>query len=159
MEKVILNKEHECLFTGGREVTPEVKLVPSNYHARITGEKLVLISGPVSLGTLRDILETMEMFSEAAPSEEPSNNAFQIAHKHSFKNRAEVEASTSCGCFHCHAIFSPSEIEHWVDDSQTAFCPHCGIDSVIGNKSGYPMTPEFFQGMGGWAFQAAPEQK
>lgn len=64
MELVIINKEHEALFTGGREVTPEVKLVPSNYHASLPGEKLVLISGPVSLGTLRDILETMEMFGE-----------------------------------------------------------------------------------------------
>ena len=44
-------------------------------------------------------------------------------------------------------IFSPEEINKWLiskDDSNkcdqygTAVCPYCGIDSVIGESSGYP---------------------
>ena len=31
----------------------------------------------------------------------------------------------------------------WIDDDNTALCPKCGIDSVIGTKSGYPITKEF----------------
>jgi hypothetical protein len=41
----------------------------------------------------------------------------------------------------------PKEIEDWIEDEATALCPHCGIDSVIGSKSGYPITAEFLQKM------------
>ena len=36
--------------------------------------------------------------------------------------------------------FKPADILEWTDDDQTALCPNCGIDSVIGDKSGYPVT-------------------
>ncbi|EJZ43543.1 hypothetical protein LEP1GSC178_3039 [Leptospira licerasiae str. MMD4847] len=36
----------------------------------------------------------------------------------------------------------------WCDEEdprgKTALCPNCGIDSVIGSKSGYPITDEYF---------------
>jgi hypothetical protein len=65
------------------------------------------------------------------------------AHKHSIHNRAELERSSVCGCFYCLATFSPSEIEEWIDDGQTALCPQCPVDSVIGSASGYPVTRDF----------------
>ncbi|MCL2402200.1 MAG: hypothetical protein FWC90_06115 [Oscillospiraceae bacterium] len=41
-------------------------------------------------------------------------------------------------------IFDPSEINEWVEDtSGTALCPYCGIDSIIGESSKYPVTEEF----------------
>lgn len=58
-----------------------------------------------------------------------------------------------CGCFYCLTIFSPEEIDDWlIDDNDadrlgTAICPHCGIDSVIGESSGYPITKEFLKKM------------
>lgn len=58
------------------------------------------------------------------------------AHKHSRGNRAEIEASIVCGCFYCSAIFPPSEILEWQDDGQTAVCPRCPVDSVIGLRLG-----------------------
>jgi hypothetical protein len=73
------------------------------------------------------------------------------AHRHSSRHREEVLASAQCGCFYCGAVFPPSEIESWVDDwedvGQTALCPRCGIDSVIGSESGYPLTEEFLARM------------
>jgi hypothetical protein len=72
------------------------------------------------------------------------------AHKHCNLNRAAVEASTWCGCFYCYAIFSPTEICEWIDQdsgSQTALCPRCGIDSVLADQSGYPITKEFMATM------------
>jgi hypothetical protein len=56
------------------------------------------------------------------------------------------------------AIFTPLQIEDWVDEwdkngveinegGQTALCPKCGIDSVIGSKSGYPITSAFLEKM------------
>lgn len=69
------------------------------------------------------------------------------AHKHSSHHRAELEESEICGCFYCLEIYPPKEIQEWIDDEITAQCPHCGIDSVIGMKSGYPITVEFLQKM------------
>jgi hypothetical protein len=44
------------------------------------------------------------------------------------------------------------EIDEWTDidnplAEQTALCPRCGIDSVIGDKAGFPITPEFLDEM------------
>lgn len=74
------------------------------------------------------------------------------AHKHSSNHRDEVLASNQCGCFYCTAVFPPPEIEEWTDEDekgvgQTALCPRCGIDSVIGSESGYPITVEFLREM------------
>ena len=97
-----------------------------------------------------------------------ARNKFQIgkepdyvaAHKHSSQNKAELLASEVCGCFFCERIFAPSEIDMWRSDclsdeeisplddvEDTAFCPYCAIDSVIGSKSGYPINPEFLAQM------------
>jgi hypothetical protein len=88
------------------------------------------------------------------------------AHKFCRNNRDSLKNDTVCGCFHCTAIFSPAEITDWLpekkpavkekfgendewirSDNPTAFCPFCGIDSVIGESSGYPITKEFMQKM------------
>lgn len=66
------------------------------------------------------------------------------AHRHSIRHRAEIVASTSCGCFHCGAVFRPAEIVVWVDDGATALCPHCAMDAVIGEASGFPATTAAF---------------
>lgn len=59
------------------------------------------------------------------------------SHKLSFANRAFIQKSKVCGCFQCSSIFSPNQIIDWACESngqgETAFCPHCGIDSVIGD--------------------------
>ena len=57
------------------------------------------------------------------------------AHRHCSYHRKEVEASSEAGCFYCLETFLPSEIEEWCDEGQTALCPKCGIDSVIGNAA------------------------
>ena len=63
------------------------------------------------------------------------------AHEHCSLHRVELEASPVCGCFYCQAIFPPGEITQWIDDEQTALCPKCDIDAVIGlcfGLSDYP---------------------
>lgn len=74
------------------------------------------------------------------------------AHQHSSNHRNEIEESEKCGCFHCFSIFSPKFIDEWVDEDEngvgtTAMCPDCGIDSVIGSKSGFPIEREFLKRM------------
>src|SRR5207249_281243 len=73
--------------------------------------------------------------------------AIRSAHEHCIRHRLEVMKSDVCGCFHCLAIYSPSRITEWVDEEQTALCAECGIDSVIGDRSGFPIAPEFLAEM------------
>ena len=83
--------------------------------------------------------------NNTAHNSEPDHIA---AHKHCVHNRKEVAESQQCGCFCCLAIFFPEKIFQWIDEDkngvgQTARCPFCGIDSIIGSRAGYPMTREF----------------
>ena len=70
-----------------------------------------------------------------------------VAHQHSMRNRTELLASDHCGCFYCLETYAPSEIAEWIDEEETAMCPRCGIDSVLGSKSGLPLTDEFLKKM------------
>lgn len=69
-------------------------------------------------------------------------------HKTSWHHRPQIEASSVCGCFYCERMFPPSQIQQWTDPrengdpGQTARCPFCGIDSVIGSGSGHEITPQ-----------------
>lgn len=76
------------------------------------------------------------------------------AHRHCRHNQRELAASKVCGCFHCGLVCGPRDIVEWIDPvddpaqpGQTALCPGCGIDSLIGDQSGYPITDEFLQTM------------
>jgi len=55
-------------------------------------------------------------------------------------NKKEMEASSLAGCFHCGAIFQPSEIKEHTDEGNTCLCPHCKVDAVIGNACGFELT-------------------
>ena len=66
------------------------------------------------------------------------------AHAHSSRHRAEIESSANVGCFYCCEIYLPALIEEWIDEGDTALCPRCGIDSVIGEASGFPVTDTTF---------------
>ena len=57
----------------------------------------------------------------------------------------------------CLATFSPTEIQDWIEDDeadvgQTALCPRCGIDSVIGSKSGISLDVAFLSRMHAYWF-------
>jgi hypothetical protein len=75
------------------------------------------------------------------------------AHRHSTIHGLEIDSSAICGCFYCLGTYVPSEITEWLDDriygqaGQTALCPRCGIDSVIGSAAGFPITAEFLRAM------------
>lgn len=79
---------------------------------------------------------------------EYSETYLESAYRHSSNHRGEVLQSTLCSCFYCKKSFKPDEIERWIDElesiGQTALCPKCDIDSVIGDKSGFPITKSEF---------------
>lgn len=72
-----------------------------------------------------------------------SNADLTSAHTRSSMHREEIETSTLCGCFFCCEIYSSEKIEEWIDEGQTAICPECGIDAVIGDASRFPIEKEF----------------
>lgn len=81
------------------------------------------------------------------------------AHRHTVGNWRQIHASRQCGCCSCLRRFAPDEIVAWtgidVDDldnpeavaRQTAMCPYCGSEAVLGDASGHPLDPEFLQRM------------
>lgn len=70
------------------------------------------------------------------------------AHKYSSNHMEKLMKDEKCGCFFCLRIFNPKEITEWIKDKYgTAICPYCGVDSVIGESSGYPITKEFLDKM------------
>lgn len=81
------------------------------------------------------------------------------AQRHATNNRAEIDAGTLCGCFYCMKTFPPTDIIAWsgfdlaqfdnpqAEGDETALCPHCGSESVIGNRSGYPIDAVFLGDM------------
>lgn len=73
----------------------------------------------------------------------------QKAHKHCRNNKEEINNSELCACFYCKKLFKPSEVVKWIlfPSENTACCPYCGIDSVLGNACGYDLTPKFIQQM------------
>ena len=76
------------------------------------------------------------------------------ARRFSSNHREQLLNDKVCGCFYCEHIFSPNEIKDWIDDDPggTAVCPYCGIDAVIGESSGYPITKEFLSKMNKYWF-------
>ena len=73
------------------------------------------------------------------------------AHDHSFKNKEEIMASKGIVCYFCKMEAIPDDIDEWVkeqDGKETAVCPSCGIDSIIGDASGLNVTPAFLEEMG-----------
>lgn len=84
---------------------------------------------------------------------DPAKRSTTAAHKHSINHRTSLLKDTRCGCFQCERIFHPQQITDWIEDrlDGTAECPYCGTDTVIGEGSGYPITPAFLKAMHlGW---------
>ena len=62
-------------------------------------------------------------------------------------HRVHLEASTRCACFFCFRTFAVRDITSWIDKNQTALCPGCGLDAVIGNGAGRSIDDRFLRGM------------
>lgn len=77
------------------------------------------------------------------------------AHGHSMNNRETLSRSEMCGCFSCFVVIPVARITRWVDTGETAVCPECGVDSIIGDAAKIPLTEEFLDAMYQHWFTAA----
>lgn len=72
------------------------------------------------------------------------------AHKATIYNEEDIMNSKVCMCFYCGYQFNAheeKELEWWDENSpkgKTIVCPMCGIDVVIGDASGFPITDKDF---------------
>lgn len=78
-------------------------------------------------------------------------SSMKEAAKHSSSNRLEIEASSLCGCYCCESTYSASEVTEWTPKRgrllESAICPKCGTDSVIGDASGVAINADMLKSM------------
>ncbi len=72
----------------------------------------------------------------------------KAAHEVARFNRDILAKDCICGCFCCLQVFSTSEINEWCAEEYdgeevTAICPYCGVDAVLSESFGYPLTDDF----------------
>lgn len=77
------------------------------------------------------------------------------AFRYTSNNWDQIHGSQLCGCCNCVQVFPPDEIVGWTGldmhnfedpeavGQQTAMCPKCGSEAVLGDKSGFPITLQF----------------
>ena len=63
-------------------------------------------------------------------------------YRHTLHNRMEIAKSSMCGCISCRSVFAATEVVDYIDAGQTALCPECGIDAVIGDAAGVELAAE-----------------
>lgn len=93
-------------------------------------------------------------------------NPLLAAHRHTTENRAELEASRLCGCCSCLEIFPAEDVVAFTGldmsnfdnpdaatSGETALCPRCGSEALLGDRAGYPLTPDFLSRMNQAWFQ------
>lgn len=62
-------------------------------------------------------------------------------------NRKEIEASSHCVCLYCQEVYRATEVKDYIIDSsldfkETALCPRCGANTVLGDVTGIPFYEE-----------------
>ena len=53
------------------------------------------------------------------------------------KNRKMIEQSSLVGCYSCCKIFDSKDVKEYTDRNETALCPHCNVDCLVGNQCGF----------------------
>lgn len=57
-------------------------------------------------------------------------------HMNTSRNRDDIARSKLCFCLDCRAVSKNEEVVHFIDNGETATCPFCGMDALLGDASG-----------------------
>jgi ferredoxin len=70
-------------------------------------------------------------------------------------NKNLLNASKWAGCYYCMNVYPVTDVHEFVDpEEDTALCPKCGVDTVVGDATGYPVTDKkFLRAMHYYGFQ------
>lgn len=66
----------------------------------------------------------------------------EAVHRHTIRNRSEIEHSQNCACACCGRIFPADEVDIYIDNGFTALCPYCDCDAVLADAAGFRLTAE-----------------
>ena len=80
------------------------------------------------------------------------NKNYILAHEHSSYHRQEILGSKNCFCFYCCKKFKSKKIKEWIDKGDTAICPFCSVDAVIGDFSFFSFKKKFIKQMHNYWF-------
>ena len=69
---------------------------------------------------------------------------FRAAHRHATGNKDAIAISEICGCFYCCLSYPAKSVTRFLAIENTALCPECTIDSVMGDASGLPVADKSF---------------
>jgi hypothetical protein len=61
-----------------------------------------------------------------------SEDQLVALHKKCWRNWRQLQGAKICACFFCLKRFPPSQVVKWTDKTETALCPFCAVDSVLG---------------------------
>ena len=146
-QTLCLDKTRFCAICNEGE-SAIASLLDQLYDLRDQEWDRLFETNQISSETNECISELIEIIEGPYEEEPDAHEDHVVAHQFSIYNKPQLEASTQCGCFYCLKIFPPEEITDWIDpDEDTALCPYCGIDSVIGNASGYEISEAFMKKM------------
>lgn len=71
------------------------------------------------------------------------------AHSHCFNNESEFYKSDKAACFFCFKNFKIKKNSHkeffGSEYPNDAFCPSCGLDTIIFSASGFAITNDFLE--------------
>jgi hypothetical protein len=68
-------------------------------------------------------------------------------HRACSHHRKLLTTSKICGCFNCLSVFGHAEIHKWIQRNDTALCPRCEVDAVIGDVSHPGLTRQTLEEM------------
>ncbi|MFA5766339.1 MAG: hypothetical protein WC919_00260 [Candidatus Paceibacterota bacterium] len=133
---------------GDEEKQAEATLVHTLDEIRLDRDALnqFTVELGVAEDSIREQLAKLRGVPYDGPLYDPYQTLYKPVRKHSQHNKAEIEASTKCACFFCRAVFDPKAIIVY-SEGDTAICPNCGIDAVIGDKTGFDLSEEFLVAM------------
>jgi hypothetical protein len=63
---------------------------------------------------------------------------------HSYRNKHTLSSSNTIVCYFCFNYMKPNDITEYTDNGETALCPHCNVNAVIGDHSKLPINDEMF---------------
>jgi len=148
LEKYILGEGHQCLDIDLLEEEAKKRSFPPGLLIEAVADlfKIIEISEETSFTFRAYEISSYLPYSKAIIKRLTEREGWRPvfeAHERSFRNKGALENSSICGCFYCLNTFLPNEIKEWVREDETAICPKCGIDSVIGDNPESPITQEF----------------
>ena len=61
-------------------------------------------------------------------------------YKHTKNNELDILRSKNCSCLFCRQTFNARKVSEWTsgkNNQMSAICPECGMDTLVGDASGY----------------------